>query len=128
MEDRQEAHRLNPDERDRRCQGDIRWRSPVLVAALVVMCALAMSPFAGAQSAGAPGDVSELIERLKDTGALAREAAAQALGRRGPVAAGAVDALVATFADEDIYVRGAAAVALGQNRSGRGACTHPRAR
>jgi CubicO group peptidase (beta-lactamase class C family) len=84
-----------------------------LVAALVAVSCLVPPPYVWAQP-GARAEVPKLVAALKDADPLAREAAAQALGRIGPAAEAAVEPLVAAFSDEDLHLRGAAAVALGR--------------
>lgn len=81
----------------------------IVVAAIVA----ALVPLR-AQTGDHPASVAALVSALKSPAPPAREAAATALGRLGPMAAAAVSPLIATFADDDLYVRGAAVVALGQ--------------
>ena len=73
---------------------------------------LLVAAFASSQPLPASTRVDSLISALRDTNALSREHAAEALGTLGTAAADAIDFLLPLLSDNDPYVVGAATNAL----------------
>lgn len=85
---------------------------PARCVAVLSTCMLAI--VTSSQQLPTPTRVDSLVAALRDTNALTREHAAEALGVAGPTAANAVDSLLPLLSDNDPYVVGAATNALAQ--------------